>query len=56
MNFSGQIEWDNSKPNGQPRRCVSNIRARELLGFKPETEIREGLEETITWFTKQQSS
>tara|TARA_Y100001936_G_scaffold149484_1_gene145869 strand:+ start:34614 stop:35546 length:933 start_codon:yes stop_codon:yes gene_type:complete len=56
MNFSGHIEWDNSKPNGQPRRCVSNIRARELLGFKPETEIREGLEETITWFTKQQSS
>ena len=30
--------------------------ALELLGFKPETEIREGLEETITWFTKQQSS
>ena len=54
MDFSGVIEWDNSKPNGQPRRCVSNVRARELLGFKPETEIREGLKETITWFTKQQ--
>ena len=54
MDYSGEIEWDNSKPNGQPRRCVSNVRARELLGFKPETEIREGLKETITWFTKQQ--
>ncbi|MDC0041337.1 GDP-L-fucose synthase [Candidatus Nitrosopelagicus sp.] len=56
MDFSGQIEWDDSKPNGQPRRCVSNARAKELLEFKPETKIREGLEETITWFTKQQSS
>jgi len=56
MDFSGEIEWDNSKPNGQPRRCVSNVRARELLGFKPETEIREGLKETITWFTKQQKN
>ena len=56
MDFSGQIEWDDSKPNGQPRRCVSNARAKEILGFKPETEIREGLKETIIWFTKQQSS
>lgn len=56
MDFSGEIEWDNSKPNGQPRRCVSNVRARELLGFQPETEIREGLQETITWFMKQQKN
>jgi len=56
MDFSGVIEWDTSKPNGQPRRCVSNVRARELLGFEPETKIREGLEETITWFMKQQKS
>lgn len=56
MDFSGVIEWDTSKPNGQPRRCVSNVRARELLGFQPETKIREGLKETITWFMKQQKS
>ena len=56
MDFSGVIEWDTSKPNGQPRRCVSNVRARELLGFEPETKIREGLEETITWFMKQQQN
>ena len=56
MDFSGVIEWDNSKPNGQPRRCVSNVRARELLGFQPETKIREGLKETITWFMKQQQN
>jgi GDP-L-fucose synthase len=56
MDFSGVIEWDDSKPNGQPRRCVSNVRARELLGFEPKTKIREGLKETITWFMKQQQS
>ena len=34
MNYHGDIKWDKTKPNGQPRRCVSNNRARELLEFK----------------------
>ena len=54
MNFHGEIKWDKTKPNGQPRRCVSNNRARELLGFKPEISIKEGLTRTIEWFSKQQ--
>ena len=50
MDYDGEIKWDKSKPNGQPRRCVSNYRARELLEFKPNVSIREGLTETIEWF------
>ena len=54
MNFNGKIIWDKTKPNGQPRRCVSNYRARELLKFKPEVSIKEGLTQTIEWFSHQQ--
>lgn len=50
MNYTGDIVWDTSKPNGQPRRCVSNKKAEEKFGFKPETAFREGLEKTINWF------
>jgi len=50
MNYTGDIVWDTSKPNGQPRRCVSNKKAEEKFGFKPETTFREGLEKTINWF------
>ena len=54
MNYHGEIKWDKTKPNGQPRRCVSNHRARELLEFKPEVSIKEGLTKTIEWFSHNQ--
>ena len=54
MNYHGEIKCDKTKPNGQPRRCVSNYRARELLKFKPEVSIKEGLTQTIEWFSHQQ--
>jgi GDP-L-fucose synthase len=50
MDYSGEIIWDTSKPNGQPRRCVSSQRARELIGFRPAVNINEGLKRTISWF------
>ena len=50
--FKGQIKWDKSKPNGQPRRKVSNKLAEEKLGFKSETTLEEGLQKTIEWFQK----
>ena len=50
--FKGQIKWDKSKPNGQPRRKVSNKLAEEKLGFKAETTLEEGLQKTIEWFQK----
>ena len=54
MSFNGKIEWDTSKPNGQPRRCVSNKKAEEKFGFIPEVTLKDGLNQTIEWFNSQQ--
>ena len=54
MDFNGKINWDVSKPNGQPRRCVSNKRAKEKFEFKPKISLKEGLTRTIEWFNSQQ--
>jgi GDP-L-fucose synthase len=51
--FSGRIEWDTSKPNGQPRRSVDASRAREVFGFEARTPLREGLERTVAWYREQ---
>ena len=48
--FAGEVEWDTSKPNGQPRRKLNTDRARELFGFEAKTPLREGLEKTIAWY------
>jgi GDP-L-fucose synthase len=48
--FEGEIEWDTSKPNGQPRRQLDVSRARERFGFEAETPLREGLATTIAWY------
>ncbi len=49
--YSGELRWDSSKPDGQPRRCLDTTRARERLGFVAKTELRAGLERTIDWYT-----
>ena len=51
MHYKGTINWDTRKPNGQPRRCVSNRRAEEKLGFRPSIRLEEGLRKTINWFS-----
>jgi GDP-L-fucose synthase len=48
--FKGQITWDKSKPNGQPRRCLDTSRARERFGFTATTGLRDGLKKTIDWY------
>jgi GDP-L-fucose synthase len=48
--FSGEITWDTSMPNGQPRRSLDPSRAKELFGFEAKTPLREGLERTIAWY------
>jgi GDP-L-fucose synthase len=48
--FEGEIVWDASMPNGQPRRSLDTSRARELFGFEARTPLREGLERTIAWY------
>ncbi|MEX1013845.1 MAG: GDP-L-fucose synthase [Candidatus Paceibacterota bacterium] len=50
MNFEGEIEWDTTKPDGQPRRCLDVSKAKEEFGFQAQTDFRKGLEETINWY------
>jgi GDP-L-fucose synthase len=48
--FTGEITWDESMPNGQPRRSLDASRAKELFGFEARTPLREGLERTVAWY------
>lgn len=48
--FYGEIKWDTTQPNGQPRRCVDVSRAESIFGFKAETPFRKGLKKTIDWY------
>lgn len=48
--FDGELRWDATKPDGQPRRCLDTTRAWELFGFRSSTDFREGLEATIAWY------
>jgi GDP-L-fucose synthase len=48
--FEGAIEWDTSKPDGQPRRKLDTSRARELFGFEGTVPLDEGLSRTIAWY------
>ena len=53
VRFRGTIQWDPSKPDGQPRRQLDIHRAQELFGFSPRISLEEGLRRTIEWYQKQ---
>lgn len=55
MDFRGNINWDNSKPDGQPRRMLDTSRAQKEFGFKSKTSFEEGLRKTIDWYLKSQT-
>jgi GDP-L-fucose synthase len=50
VGFDGEIRWDSSKPDGQPRRRVDPSRARELFGFEAKVRFEDGLRRTIEWY------
>ena len=50
VGYKGEINFDASKPNGQPRRCLDTSKAEKELGFIAETSLREGLEKTYNWY------
>ena len=52
-NFTGELVWDTSKPDGQPRRCLNVTRAKERFGFTAEVGFDEGLQRTIDWYKNQ---
>lgn len=51
--FKGEIRWDTTKPDGQPRRCLDVSRADEEFGFRANTGFEEGLKATIEWYKGQ---
>jgi GDP-L-fucose synthase len=48
--FSGEIVWDATKPDGQPRRALDTERAERLFGFRARTDFVDGLRNTIEWY------
>jgi nucleoside-diphosphate-sugar epimerase len=48
--YDGGIQWDPSKPNGQPRRSLDITRAKNVLRWEPQTSLEEGLNKTIEWY------
>lgn len=54
MDFTGNIVWDASKPDGQPRRMLDTSRAAQEFGFASKTDFMEGLRQTIDWYIKTQ--
>ena len=53
MNYSGKIVWDETKPNGQPRRCLDVSQAEKEFGFMAKTSFEAGLKKTIQWYQKE---
>jgi len=48
--YRGEIRWDTTKPDGQPRRCLDVSRAKREFGFEAAMPFREGLQKTIRWY------
>ena len=53
--FHGEIRWQASKPDGQPRRRLEVTRAIEKFGFRATTSLEDGLRRTIEWYEEDQS-
>lgn len=51
--FKGKVEWDSSKPDGQPRRCLDVTKAKKEFGFQARVGFEDGLKRTIEWYKKQ---
>lgn len=56
VGFKGEIVFDDSKPNGQPRRCLDVTKAKERFGFEAKTSLQETLKKTYDWYVKQTRS
>ena len=54
--FDGEIGWDTSRPDGQPRRRLDTTRAAELLGWRAKVDLEEGLRRTVDWWRAQREA
>jgi len=53
LEYGGEVRWDTSKPNGQPRRCLDVSRAKKEFGFEATTDFMNGLRATVDWWISQ---
>jgi GDP-L-fucose synthase len=53
--FTGELVWDTTKPNGQPRRVIDTSRAEQYFGFRAPTPFEDGLRQTIEWYREHRS-
>jgi GDP-L-fucose synthase len=51
--FGGQIVWDHTQPDGQPRRFLDTSKAEAWFGFRSKVRLEDGLQQTIDWYMKQ---
>lgn len=53
VGYAGELVWDSTKPDGQPRRSLKTEKAFGEFGFKAKTDFNEGLKNTIAWYVKE---
>lgn len=51
VGYEGDVEWDTTKPDGQPKRYLDVSRAKELLGFEAKISLADGIKETVEWYS-----
>ena len=50
VGFHGTIDWDSSRPGGQPRRIIDSSRASEMLDFRAQVSLEDGIARTVEWY------
>ncbi len=50
VGYEGEVAWDTTKPDGQPKRYLDVSRAKELLGFEAQISLEDGIKETVDWY------
>ncbi len=56
VGYTGQVVWDDTKPNGQARRCIDITKAAKLLGYWPSINLEQGLIDTIEWYKHERTT
>ena len=54
--FTGEVRWDQTQPDGQPRRCLDVMRAQDYFGFTASTDFKVGLRQTIDWYRQEMTA
>ena len=56
VGYDGQVVWDTSRPDGQPRRCLSTERSQALLDWQAAVALDQGVGQTIAWYRRQRAA